>query len=128
MSELRALESISDYEGFDFPRLWRGREKVTEVERSFLTAAFAPADRRRLLEVGTGFGRLLGSLENLGDEIVAMDFDFGSLARLRSPGVQGDRTLRIAANIYHLPFVDGAFTGATMIRVYHHLVDPAAAL
>jgi SAM-dependent methyltransferase len=119
---------ISDYEGFDFRALWRGREKVTEVERSLLTLALSTSDRRRLLEVGTGFGRLLGTLEALGDEVVATDFDLPSLQRLPSSRARGRRTLRVAANLYHLPFADGSFTGATLVRVYHHLSDPGAAL
>ena len=36
--------------------------------------------------------------------------------------------LWVAANLYHLPFVDGAFTGTVMVRVYHHLENPAAAM
>jgi ubiquinone/menaquinone biosynthesis C-methylase UbiE len=128
MNESVAGEAIADYSGFDFPRLWRGRERVTEVERSLVTAAFRGSDRRRLLEVGTGFGRLLGSLESLGNEVVATDFDVSSLIQLRQSGRVGRHTLTIAANIYHLPFVEGAFTGATLVRVYHHLAQPQVAL
>jgi len=120
--------AVSDYDGFDFRALWRGREKVTEVERRLLTEAFASADRRRLLEVGTGYGRLLSSLEAVAPEVVATDFDLGSLTRLGASRTAGDSTLRVAANLYHLPFADDSFTGATMVRVYHHLSDPEAAL
>jgi SAM-dependent methyltransferase len=34
----------------------------------------------------------------------------------------------VAANVYALPFVDGLFDAATMIRVIHHLADAPAAL
>lgn len=118
-------EAISDYEGFDFAALWKGRDKVTAVEREVLREAFAGADGRRILEVGTGFGRLTQTLLELGREVVATDFDLETLARLGNPG---DGGLRVAANLYHLPFVDGAFTAASMVRIYHHIADPRAAL
>lgn len=128
MSAGDAAPEISDYEGYDFRALWTGREKVTEVERTLLARAFAPGDVRRLLEVGTGFGRLLGSLERIAEEVVATDFDMVSLRRLGSRRAIRSETLRVAANLYHLPFADASFTGATMVRVIHHLSDPVAAL
>ena len=122
-----AHESVSDYARFDFAALWRGRERVTEVERAIVSRQLGSADRRRILELGTGFGRLLSALTELGGEVVATDFDVESLNGL--PASAGSsRPLRVAANIYHLPFVDGAFTSASMVRVYHHLSDPVAAL
>ena len=122
-----AHESVSDYARFDFAALWRGREKVTEVERAIVSRQLGSADRRRILELGTGFGRLLSALTELGGEVVATDFDVESLNGV--PARAGSsRPLRVAANIYHLPFVDGAFTSASMVRVYHHLSDPGAAL
>ncbi len=123
-----ATASISDYEGFDFASLWHRRERVTEVEQRFLVAALAGADRRRVLELGAGFGRLTPTLARIGGEVVATDFDRGSLERMRTAEGSAPRFVRIAANLYHLPFVDGAFPAATMVRVYHHLDDPVAAL
>jgi SAM-dependent methyltransferase len=127
MSAFPLAESVSDYTGFDFPSFWKGREKVTEVERSILKVALRPLDRRRILEVGTGFGRLLPALLGLSEEVVATDYDALSLARIPRDGDERD-ALRVASNVYHLPFVAGAFTTATMVRVYHHLSDPVAAL
>lgn len=120
-------ETVSDYARFDFRALWPGREKVTEVERAIVVGCLAPGDRRRILELGTGFGRLLGPLTELAREVVATDFDLESLSRLARPA-DARVPVRVAANLYHLPFVDGAFTGASMVRVYHHLSDPVAAL
>ncbi len=128
MSSAARSESVSDYTGFDFAALWPGREKVTEVERRFLAEGLADADRRRILEVGSGFGRLLSAVEAEAEEVVATDFDLDSLARIPTTGVRRNRTRRVAANVYHLPFADGSFTAATMVRVYHHLGDPRAVL
>jgi len=122
-------EQVADYTGFDFRRMWERRDKVTEVERAIVRATLADGDPRRILEVGTGFGRLLGTVTSLGREVVATDFDVGSLERVQVPAVEsGVRVIRVAANLYHLPFVDDSLTGATMVRVYHHLMAPRVAL
>jgi ubiquinone/menaquinone biosynthesis C-methylase UbiE len=119
---------VSDYSGFDFQALWKGRDRVTEVERSLLSRSLEGLDPRRLLELGTGFGRLLGCLTAVGQEVVALDFNAEGLASARRGVAARPPALWVAANLYHLPFTDGAFTGASMIRVYHHLGDPGAAL
>jgi ubiquinone/menaquinone biosynthesis C-methylase UbiE len=126
MIEATAGESICDYSEFDFKALWKGRDKVTTVESAILRECLREADRRQILEVGSGFGRLLGGLTRAADEVVALDFDVGSLGRLIPPS-DGARVLRVAANLYHLPFADSTFTAATLIRVHHHLERPARA-
>lgn len=120
-------QGIVDYSGFDFERLWVGRGNVSELERTLVNRALRRGDPRRVLEVGTGFGRLLPALTSLGGDVVAMDLDLGRLRMAAATG-PGPRVLRVAANVYHLPFLDRTFTAATMIRVYHHLLDPVPAL
>lgn len=122
------VELVSDYKDFDFASLWQGRGKVTDVERELLRLAFHPPGRQRILEIGTGFGRLTGTLTRLAAEVVCSDFDSHSLGRTDFPDPPGGPTMRVAANVFHLPFVDGAFTDASMVRVHHHLADPRAAL
>jgi len=127
MIEPAPAEQVVDYGRFDFQGLWTGRERVSEVERTIVGDALEATDRRRLLEIGTGFGRLLPTLAQLGREVVATDLDVDALAQL-PPSVAPPRVLRVAANLYHLPFVEGAFTGATLVRVHHHLLNPIGAL
>jgi SAM-dependent methyltransferase len=126
MNAIPPSEAVVDYAGFDFAGLWSGREKVSEIERTVVGRALARGDARRVLEIGTGFGRLLPTLLSLGGEVLATDLDVASLeARAATDGPA--RVRRVAANLFHLPFRNGSFTGATMIRVYHHLLEPAAA-
>jgi SAM-dependent methyltransferase len=69
---------------------------------------------------------MLPTLLGLGGEVVATDLDAATLARPTTVG-GSSRLRRVAANLFHLPFRDGSFTAATMVRVYHHLLDPVAA-
>jgi len=41
---------------------------------------------------------------------------------------KSDKYIYVAADVYRLPFVDGLFDGATMIRVLHHMADAPKAL
>lgn len=127
MSRSNVAPSIADYEGFDFRALWSTRERVSEVERAVVDRALDSVDPSRILEVGTGFGRLTTCLTNRGGELVVSDFDAGALERLDLPSGRATPPWRVALNVYHLPFVDGTFTAATMIRVHHHLERPRAA-
>jgi len=99
---------------------------VTQVERALLTEGLARAVPGRALEIGTGGGRLTPVLLGWSTEIVATDATFNLLRAASLPGER--RIPRVAANVYHLPFADGTFSVATMIRVYAFLSDPERAL
>jgi SAM-dependent methyltransferase len=117
---------VPSFHTLDFQRLWSGRERVTEVESEILRTLLAEEPARRVLELGCGEGRLsLVAQERVG-EYVAVDVTPQFLARV--PVRDGVTARRIAANLYHLPFVDGAFSAAVLVRVYGFLEDPAAAL
>jgi len=127
MTATMTAEAIVDYARFDFPALWAGRDRVSDVERRIVRQLLSGTGRQRILEVGAGFGRLTGTLAGPGREVVSTDLDIGALGRFPSEA-ESAPFARVAANLYHLPFVDGAFTGGTMIRLHHHLLDPVAAL
>lgn len=123
-----AAERITDYAGYDFRRLWADRSKVTDVERRLLARILRYVDATRVLETGSGFGRLTPVLLRGATELVASDFDRSSLESMRPTDAGAAPALRVAANLYHLPFVNEAFSFATLIRVHHHLERPEAAL
>jgi SAM-dependent methyltransferase len=124
-------ETVSSYEGFDFRRLWAGRESVTRVEGELLRTALANADRSRLLEAATGFGRLSPLLAGLSEEYVGADLDPTQLGSVRDAVHAGrgrDPDLLAIANLFHLPFFAGSFATVVSVRVYHHIRDPASFL
>jgi SAM-dependent methyltransferase len=131
MSAEEAREAVSCYEGFDFRRQWRGREAVTRLESRVVRNALADAGGGRILEAGTGFGRLSAVVAELATEYVGADLDPSQLDSVRDQV----RTVRPSgpallahANVYHLPFAAGSFSGLVSIRVYHHIREPSAFL
>ena len=106
---------------------WEGRGRAYEdaVERRALRRLL-PAQGRRLLEVGAGFGRLTDEYRVF-RQVVLLDYSLEQLQFAR--GRYGDDGyVYVAADAYRMPFCAGAFDGATMIRVIHHFVDVPAVL
>lgn len=111
---------ICDYEGSDYrTRFWegQGRDYEDQVERGVLRQLL-PKEGKRLLEIGAGFGRLTNEY-NAYKRVVLLDYSFSQLQYAREKLGDG-RYLYVAADAYNLPFIAGAFDGATMIRVLHH--------
>ena len=121
-------EVVSDYGSYDYRGLWKQRDMVTAVESELLRRGLLGRDLRRVVEVGTGFGRLTPLLSGLADEYVGVDFDPGHL-RLAAAQARRARTGRsppmmVLGNVYHLPFSPGSFSAEVLVRVFHHLSRP----
>lgn len=115
-----------DFRPLDFDRLWRGREKTTEVERRLVAESVARLDDRRILEVGPGGGRISSVLLAPEREYVGVDVTLEFAVRLRARW--GRAGLWLAADLGRLPLASEAFTGAVLVRVYNFLTEPATAL
>ncbi len=80
-----------------------------------------------MLELGAGAGRNTPRYTAY-EKIVLLDYSRTQLEQAQSRLGKSDRYIYVAADIYHLPFVDGLFDGATMIRALHHMQDAPLAL
>jgi len=123
---MSAGSESADFRDLDFDRLWRGRDKVTSVERAVLRHALGETDPSRVLEIGVGAGRMAPVVQDRAREYAAVDLTRNFLERVPIP--EGLEARRICATVYRLPFVDGAFRTAVMIRVFGFLEEPSAAL
>ena len=103
----------------------QGRDYEDAVERRALRRLL-PDSGYRLLEIGAGFGRLTHEYR-MYQQVVLLDYSLEQLQYARRQ--LGDAgTLYVAADAYHMPFQPGAFDGAAMIRVIHHIEDVAAVM
>jgi ubiquinone/menaquinone biosynthesis C-methylase UbiE len=120
---------VCDYEGSDYQtRFWEkgGREYEDRCE-AIAIKRLLPKKGRLLLELGAGAGR--NTLRYHGFErVVLLDFSRTQLKQAQAHLGRSRRYVYVAADIYRLPFVDGLFDTATMIRVLHHMADAPAAL
>jgi SAM-dependent methyltransferase len=120
---------ICDYEGSDYrTEFWegRGRDYEDRVERIALRRLL-PKDGQRLLEIGAGFGRLTDEYRHY-DQVVLLDYSLSQLQYAQEQLGTSRRFIYVAADAYKLPFRDGVFDGATMVRVLHHMADVPAVL
>jgi ubiquinone/menaquinone biosynthesis C-methylase UbiE len=120
---------VCDYEGSDYQTsFWdQGGRQYEDRAEAIALKRLLPARGKLLLELGAGAGR--NTLRYTGyDRIVLLDYSRTQLQQARARLGDSARYVYVAADIYRLPFVDGLFDGATMIRTLHHMADAPKAL
>ena len=87
-----------------------------------------PKSGKRMLEIGAGAGRNTPRYSGY-EKIYLFDYALTQMQQAKQRLGESDRLVYAAADVYHLPYNDNVFDGATMIRVIHHLseIDPAMA-
>jgi SAM-dependent methyltransferase len=80
-----------------------------------------------MLELGAGAGRNTPRYVGF-DRVVLVDYSRTQLQQAQARLVNSGRYVFVAADIYRLPFADGMFDAATMIRTLHHMAEPSRAL
>jgi SAM-dependent methyltransferase len=120
---------ICDYEDSDYQAsFWGGggREYEDRVEAIALRRLL-PRPAHLMLEVGAGAGRNTARYGGY-ERIVLLDYSISQLQQAQARLGTSDMYIYVAADAYHLPFIEGLFDAATMIRVLHHMADAPGAL
>ncbi|MDX1520245.1 MAG: class I SAM-dependent methyltransferase, partial [Anaerolineae bacterium] len=123
------MPQVCDYEGSKYRTdFWEGqnREYEDRVERVAMQKMLPPTGHR-LLEVGTGFGRLVDLYDGY-DQVVLLDYAHTQLQEAQAYLGDDERFIFVVADVYNLPFVDNLFNVLTIVRVMHHLADVPSAL
>lgn len=120
---------ICNYEGSDYQTsFWEqgGREYEDRAEAIALRRLL-PKNGKLMLELGAGAGRNTPRYVGF-ERIVLLDYSTTQLAQARERLGRSNKYIYVAADIYRLPFRDGLFDAAAMIRVLHHMADAPKAL
>ncbi len=120
---------VCDYEGSDYQeQFWEQQDRAYEdgAEAAALKRLL-PTAGEYLLELGAGAGR--HTARYVGYQRVALlDYSHSQLMLARTRlGTDGGYDF-VVGDVYHLPFKAGVFDAATMIRTFHHMAQPRAAL
>lgn len=132
---------VCNYEGSDYQdSFWeKGGRAYEDACEALALKKLLPVHGAHLLELGAGAGRNTPRYTGY-EKITLLDYSHTQLEQARtrlektsSGGTSahlGDspKYRYVAADVYRLPFVEGAFDGATMIRTLHHMADAPAAL
>ncbi|HEY2150627.1 MAG TPA: class I SAM-dependent methyltransferase [Vicinamibacterales bacterium] len=118
--------SWKGYEGQDYEGFWIGPGKhyLDLLERGIAAHTLPGGDA--VLEIGAGFGRLGSCYVGRYHQVHMVEP--ASNLRDIAQHTYGDRVNYHDASVFDLPFADGTFDGVLMVRVFHHLSDPDAAL
>lgn len=120
---------VCNYEGSDYQTsFWdKGGREYEDRTEAIALKRLLPRSGRLLLELGAGAGR--NTPRYLGfDRIVLLDYSRTQLEQAQQRLGTSDKYIYVAADVYRLPFVDGLFDAATMIRTLHHMADAPKAL
>lgn len=120
---------VCDYTGSDYQAsFWdQGGRAYEDAAEAIALKHLLPKGGRLMLEIGAGAGRNTPRYEGF-EKIILLDYSRTQLEQAQARlGVSG-KYVYVAADAYRLPFVDGLFDGATMIRTLHHMADAPKAL
>lgn len=129
LSGIMTTPPVCDYEGSDYQSsFWdQGGRQYEDRAEAIALERLLPARGELLLELGAGAGRNTPRYGGY-QRIVLLDYSRTQLQQARARLGDSARYVYVAADIYRLPFVDGLFDGATMIRTLHHMSDAPKAL
>jgi ubiquinone/menaquinone biosynthesis C-methylase UbiE len=120
---------VCSYEGSDYQEsFWeKGNRAYEDAVEGIALKRLLPPSGKWMLELGAGAGRNSPRYSGF-DHVVLLDYSSTQLAQAQVRLGISPHYRYVAADIYHLPFVDGLFDAATMIRTLHHMTDALAAL
>ncbi len=120
---------IIDYEGSDYQTsFWdEGGRQYEDLVEERAIRRLLPERGELLLELGAGAGRNTPRYKGF-KQVVLLDYSLSQLQQAQTRLGRNQHFIYVAADIYQLPFVDGLFDCATMIRTLHHMADPLKAL
>ena len=120
---------VCNYEGSDYQTsFWEeGGRAYEDACEAVALKRLLPDTGRLMLELGAGAGRNTKRYEGY-EQIVLLDYSRTQLLQARERLGSNPAYRFVAADVYKLPFVNGLFDGATMIRTLHHMADAPLAL
>jgi ubiquinone/menaquinone biosynthesis C-methylase UbiE len=120
---------ICNYEDSDYQtRFWeQGGRAYEDRAEEIALQRLLPKGGELLLELGAGAGRNTPRYTGF-RQVVLVDYSLSQLEQAIQRLGENQHYIYVAANIYNLPFVEGLFDAATMIRTLHHMTEPQLAL
>jgi SAM-dependent methyltransferase len=115
---------VCDYTDSDYQTsFWdRGGRAYEDAAEALALKHLVPKSGNLLLEIGAGAGRNTPRYAGF-ERIVLLDYSRTQLEQAQQRLGGSGKYVYVAADAYRLPFVDGLFDGATMIRTLHHMSD-----
>ncbi|MDP3917740.1 MAG: class I SAM-dependent methyltransferase [Candidatus Woesebacteria bacterium] len=114
------------YDNYDYPSYWKGREYEHQSEFLALKKLVAKIPKvNKIIEIGTGFGRLLPSYQFRSKKIVLTDPSAKLISIARKKYSKFKNIEFIQTKLQNIPNLikSKSFDLAIMVRVLHHIED-----
>jgi ubiquinone/menaquinone biosynthesis C-methylase UbiE len=120
---------ITDYDKFDYDyrKYWKSRKYENLSEKLALDKLLKKQKGSWFLDLGGSFGRNYKIYRDKYQYKIIADYSIKSLKQAQS-AIHDENLYLVAVNAYNLPFKNNSFNGVSMIRVIHHLENPAQVL
>lgn len=121
------MAEVSDYDkyNYDYQDYWKERDYENKAEENAIGSLIRPHYGKRFIDIGGSYGRNLPLYSNKYQEVVIMDYSLQTLQKYEKQILdQFPNAKLVAGNVYEMPFIDGSFDGALMVRVLHHIQEP----
>jgi ubiquinone/menaquinone biosynthesis C-methylase UbiE len=120
---------VCNYEGSDYQAsFWdKGGREYEDRTEAIALARLLPKSGRLMLELGAGAGRNTPRYRGF-ERVILLDYSRTQLEQAQQRLGKSEKYIYVAADVYHLPFIDGLFDTATTIRTLHHMADAPKAL
>lgn len=115
-----------DDPSFDYTKYWEGREYEHAAEKMAINRLLAGKHFRHAIDIGGGYGRLSVFLQKYADKVTLIEPSAQQLQIAAEYLQEHPRVAQQHTPADKLPFRDGDIDLAVMIRVLHHIPDPAA--
>ena len=117
-----------DDPAFNYQEYWRGRDYEHLAEQAAIDRLLAGRRFRRALDVGGGYGRLSVHLARYADEVILAEPSEQQLGLARAYLRDEPRVRPMPAPASDLALPGASVDAAMLVRVLHHLPDPAPEL
>jgi len=115
------LIPVCDYEGSAYQtEFWTSDRRYEDSVERVALQKLLPRTGRRLVDIGTGFGRL-ANLYTGYEQVILLDYARSLLIEARRRLGRDDRYLYVVADLYHLPLASASVDTAVTVRVLHHI-------
>jgi SAM-dependent methyltransferase len=117
-----------DDPAFNYQDYWLGRDYEHAAEQAAIDRLLSGRRFRRALDVGGGYGRLSKHLARYADEVILAEPSEQQLGLARSYLSDAPAVRCLPAQARDLRLPNGSVDVAMLVRVLHHIPDPAPEL
>ncbi len=123
---------VVPYDDYDYSAFWENRAYENAADKIAVRRLLKKLPVRffgyKLIDIGSGSGRLTHTYENFAERITLLDPSFYQLKHAKSTLAYSKKYRFITGVIESMPFQSGSFDLAISVRLFHYVVNSRQAI